>query len=132
MVRPVSSETRRPLSIASPSIVRSRRPIQVDVLGAARRASISGSVRWVMMVRSWRFGWDREHACDQCGVFGMLEAGVSVEGADRGQAGVAGSDRVVAVVLEVVKERGDQLGVDGCEVELGGWGGETLLGVVEQ
>jgi hypothetical protein len=62
------------------------------------------------------FGWDREHAGDQRGVFGVVQAGEGVERVDRGQAGVAGADRVLAVVLEVVKERGDQVGVQGGEV----------------
>ena len=66
------------------------------------------------------FGWDREHACDQRGVLGMTEAGEPVEGADRCQPGVAGADGVLPVVLEVLQERADQVGVELAEVELGG------------
>jgi len=43
--RPVSSETRRPVWIASSSSVWSRRPIQVVASGAASSALISVSVR---------------------------------------------------------------------------------------
>lgn len=57
------------------------------------------------------FGWDREDACDQRGVLGMTEAGEAVERSDRGQARVAGADGVLPVVLEVLQERGDQVGI---------------------
>ena len=56
IVRAVSSETRRPVSMSSWIMVWSRRPIQVLVSGAVSSALISGLVRWVMIVRSWRLG----------------------------------------------------------------------------
>ena len=66
------------------------------------------------------FGWDREHAGDQRGVFGVAQPGVVVERVDRCEPRVAGADRVVPLVLDVVEERDDQLGVEVGDVELVG------------
>jgi hypothetical protein len=53
------------------------------------------------------FRWDREDAGDRRGVFGVAEAGELVEGVDRSEAGVAGTDCVLALVFEMIEERGD-------------------------
>jgi hypothetical protein len=61
-------------------------------------------------------------------VFGVAEAGEVVEGLDRGEAGVAGPDRVLALVVE---ERGDQVGVEHGEIELCRVDMELVVGVGE-
>jgi hypothetical protein len=45
-------------------------------------------------------------------VFGAAETGEREQGVDRGQSGVAGSCAVASVVLEMVEEPGDQVGVE--------------------
>ena len=52
--------------------------------GAVSSAWISGSLRWVIRRAVVAFGWDREDAGDQGGVFGVAEAGEAVERVDRG------------------------------------------------
>jgi hypothetical protein len=52
--KPTSSETRRPVWIATRSSVRSRRPIQVEVSGAASKASISVGSRNAAGRRAYR------------------------------------------------------------------------------
>jgi hypothetical protein len=77
-------------------------------------------------------GWDREHSCDERGVFGVAQGGELVERVDRGEPRVAGADRVVALVLEVVKERADQLGVEIGQVKPLRCDPPVLLGEREQ
>ncbi len=91
--RPVSSETRRPVSIASASIAWSRRPIHVPWSGALSSASTSVSVRWVMLRAVVALGWHVEHAGDQVGVLGVAQAGEPVERADRGPGSIASRAR---------------------------------------
>ncbi len=52
--------------------------------------------------------------------------------ADRGQAGVAGADAVVALVLEMVEERANQRRVEIVEVELAGLLAGLLLSESEK
>ena len=63
------------------------------------------------------FRWDREHALDVVGVFGMAQRGIPIERVDRRQAGVSGAGAVAAVGLEVIEERGDGVGVEIGDVE---------------
>ena len=64
------------------------------------------------------FVGDREDALDDGGVGGFSVGREAEHRADRGESGVAGPDRVVPFVFEVVQERGDQRGVEIGEVEL--------------
>jgi hypothetical protein len=73
-----------------------------------------------MIVRSWRLVGIASTRSDQRGVFGVELAGVSEQGADRSEASVAGPDRVVADVFEVIEKRRDELGIKLGEIELGG------------
>ena len=52
-------------------------------------------------------GRDAEHALDHCSVLWVAQCGVAKQGSDRGEPQVAGPRAVVPVVLEVLKERGD-------------------------
>ena len=131
-LRPVSSEARSPVWIASSSIAWSRRPVQVVRSGAASSALISGSVEERDERSVGSLGWDREHALDVVGVFGVSERGVAEQRVDRCQPGVAGADAVAALVLEVVEERGDQWRVEVADVELAGLAAGPLGGEREQ
>jgi hypothetical protein len=62
------------------------------------------------------FGWVREDARDRVGVLGVPECGVVKQRADRGQSRVARGGAVGALVLEVIEERADQVGVEMLEV----------------
>jgi hypothetical protein len=62
----------------------------------------------------------------------MSERGVVEQRADRRQAHVARRDAVVTVVLEVLQERADQLGVEIVDVQLAGRSARVLLGEGEQ
>ena len=66
------------------------------------------------------FGWDREHALDRVGVLGVVQREVGEQRVDRREPRVAGRDRVVAFVFEVVEERGDQRRVEIGEVQRAG------------
>ena len=83
---------------------------------ASRAAtSVSSRKRDVRLVEP--FGWDREHAGDQVGVFGMPQGGVAEQGVDRGRAGRCGCGRCCRFGLEVVQERRDGLGVEVGQVQ---------------
>jgi hypothetical protein len=58
-----------------------------------------------------------QDALDRRGVFGVTRHAVAVEGADGGQAGVAGAGAASAVAFEVVEERGDQRRIELVEIE---------------
>jgi hypothetical protein len=73
------------------------------------------------------FGWDRQDAFDERGVFGVSQGSEPEQLADRSESGVSGRDAVAALVLEVVEERPDRLGVEIGDVELG-WLLAGLLG----
>ncbi len=62
-------------------------------------------------------GWDRENALDAGGVFWVAQRGKTKQRMDRCEPGVARPRAVVAVALEVVKERGDQPGVEVADVQ---------------
>jgi hypothetical protein len=61
-----------------------------------------------------------------------LECGILEEGADRGQAKVAGADGVVTTVLNVIQECTDERRVEIVEHELRGRFFEVLLGKSEK
>ena len=63
------------------------------------------------------FGPDLQDPLDRRGVFGVAQHAVAVEGADRGQARVAGPGAAAAVGFEVVQERADQRRVELGQVE---------------
>ena len=65
-------------------------------------------------------------------MLGVTQCGVGEQGVDRGQAGVAGADAVVALVLQVVEESGHQRGVEVTDVHVGWLGGGALRGEAEQ
>ena len=96
-VRPVSSETRRPVWTASSSRAWSRRPVRVDRSGAASSASISASVRKRDDRLVEALGRDRQDPFDVGGVLGVAQRGEAEQGVDRGQPGVAGADAVAAL-----------------------------------
>jgi hypothetical protein len=54
-------------------------------------------------------GWDVQNAGDEQGVLGVAERGEGEQGADRGQADVAGSHAVATLVLQMVQERRDHV-----------------------
>jgi hypothetical protein len=60
-------------------------------------------------------GEDALTVCESCGV---LHCAVPEERVDRGEAHVAGSDAVVPVELQVLKEREDRLGAEVVQVQL--------------
>jgi hypothetical protein len=62
----------------------------------------------------------------------FLKRGVLEEGADRGQAKVAGADGIVAVVLNVIQERADERRVEIVQRELRRRFFELLLGKTEK
>ena len=66
------------------------------------------------------------------GVLGVVQREVAEQRVDRREAVVAGRDRVAAIVLEVVKERGDQRRVELRDVELARRRAQALCGEVQQ
>ena len=118
-LRPISSLARSPVWAASRIRAWSRRPIQVAWSGAS-----SSAWSWVGEERDQRLivalGGDRQDALDRGGVLGVTQRGVAKQRADRGQARVAGADRVAALVLEVIEERADQRCLEIVEVEIAG------------
>jgi hypothetical protein len=80
------------------------------------------------MVCGPRLGGIASNAGDRVGVFGVSERGVVKQRADGCQPRVAGGGAVGTVVLEVVQERGDQLGVEIVDVQLAGRLAGLLLG----
>ena len=66
------------------------------------------------------FGGDGQHPLDGGGVFGVVERGVAEQRVDGGEPPVAGADRIVPVMFEVVEGRGDQR-----RVEVGDVGART-------
>jgi len=74
------------------------------------------------------FERDREDTFDRRGVLGMLQRGVAVERTDRGQPGVPGPRGAAPVVLEMVQERADRLGVQVVEREFRGRLASVLSG----
>ncbi len=61
---------------------------------------------------------NREDALDRDGVLGMLQRGVAVERADRGQPRVPGPWSAAAVVLEMIEKRADRVRVEIIKCEL--------------
>jgi hypothetical protein len=64
------------------------------------------------------FGPDLQHPLDRRGVLWVTQQAIAVEGADRGQARVAGPRAAPAVGLEVIQERADQRRVELAEIEV--------------
>lgn len=77
-------------------------------------------------------GWDVQDPLDEQGVFGVLEGGVGEQRPDRGQADVAGSGAVAALVFQVVEERGDHVRVQVVPVQLRRGGPGPMLDEAEQ
>jgi len=69
---------------------------------------------------------------DQRGVLGVTERGEAKQRVDRRQSGVARADRVVALVLEMLEERGDQRRVEIVEVKPRRLFARSLLGEGQQ
>jgi hypothetical protein len=78
------------------------------------------------------FRWDREHPLDRGGVLGVVQGEVGEQRVDRRESVVAGRGRVVALVFEVLEERGDQRRVEVGDVELAGWGAASLGGEAQE
>ena len=132
-VSAVSSETRRPVSIASRIIVWSRRPIHVVVLGAASSAVDLGVGEEVTIVRSWRLGGIARTRAISLACSGCRRLGVSGRATGSRPGARCGSDRVVAIVFEVVVEEGrDQLGVQVGEIERRGAATDAGLRVLHE
>jgi len=81
-------------------IAGSRRPVQLERSGASSSGSEVGDERACVA-----FGPDLQDPLDRRGVFWVAQHAVPVEGADRGQAGVAGPGAAPVVGFEVVEER---------------------------
>jgi len=77
-------------------------------------------------------GRDGEHPLDLAGVVGMAQGGEPEQRSDRGQAGVAGSNAVVPLPLQMSQEIGDQVGVEIVEAELARWFPGSFGGESEQ
>ena len=75
---------------------------------------------------------DGQDAADLGGVLGGVQRRVAEQGADRGQPGVAGGDGVGPPGLQVLKERGDHLGVQVGDVQLAGLLAGLLGGELQQ
>src|SRR5438128_1516224 len=65
------------------------------------------------------FGWDGQHSLDDGSVFRMPESAVVKQGANGGQAQIAGSRAVPAVVFEVVEEGGNDIFVEVVPLQRG-------------
>ena len=63
-------------------------------------------------------GGNVHHLGDDLRVLGMLQRGVAVEGADRGESVVARADAVAPVLFEVGEKRADQRRLEVIEVQL--------------
>ena len=69
------------------------------------------------MVRSDAFGWDRHHALDEVGVFGMAQRREGEQRVHRGESGIAGPCAVAAFAFEVIEEPADPGRVEVVEVQ---------------
>ena len=124
--RPVSSEARSPVWASSDDdrVVAAAGPARA-VGGVDERVEFGfgeiGDQRAFVA-----FGSDLQDPFDRRGVLWVAQHAVAVEGADRGQAGVAGPGAAPAVGFEVVEERADQRRVELAEVELDGSIAEAL------
>jgi len=78
------------------------------------------------------FDRDCDHPSDRVKVLGVAQGGVPREGVDRREPGVPGAGAVAAVLLEMVEERADQLGVEIVDVQLAGLLAGSLGGEREQ
>jgi hypothetical protein len=56
-------------------------------------------------------GWDGQDPLDDGGVLGMGQRGEPEQGVHRGEPGVAGSDAVATLALQMIQEGADQVGV---------------------
>ena len=60
----------------------------------------------------------RQYSLGQGGVLGLLQSGEAEEGADRGQAGIAGACFISAFVPEMAQESAEEGGIEVCHCEL--------------
>lgn len=115
---PHSSETRRPVWMASTSRAWSRRPRRVPRSGAATSVDL-GTSEVGDVGPTGALGADGKDALDEPGVLGMAQRGEPKERVDRGQPGFAGANGNASVGLEVVEKRADERSVEALEAELG-------------
>ncbi len=73
-----------------------------------------------------------QNLLDDLGVLGCVQGRVPVERADRGQARVAGPGAVAPLILKLLQEARDQLGVELPQLQFPRRGAGRLLGVAEQ
>lgn len=116
--RLVSSVTRRPVWTASAShgLVPSSFPAFRIRCRQQGVDLLAGQERDGPLVEP--LGRDVQDPLDEQGVFGVLEGGVGEQGADRGQADVAGSGAVAALLFQMVQGRGDHVRVQVVPVQL--------------
>ena len=86
--------------------------------GAASKASTSPGVRKLTSVRSVRLAGMARMRWISCACSGVAQRCEVEQRANCGQPGVSSSHTVAAVVLEVIEEGGDEIGIELGEVEM--------------